>query len=106
MVNFLEIDNLNIYLRSQLNENSLTTFLLTWLLQYQNNVNAIQNDILEFQHSNLRIVFFICQLRCHKNDTKNMLGVLAGSIVTTLDAMQNLLCKANNFKTNADLEDH
>lgn len=34
-----------------------------------------------------------------------MLELLVGSIVT-LDAMQNLLCKANNFKTNADLEDH
>lgn len=34
-----------------------------------------------------------------------MLGLLVGSIVTTLDAMQNS-CEANNFKTNADLEDH
>lgn len=34
-----------------------------------------------------------------------MLGLLVGSIVTTLDAMQNV-SKANNFKTNADLEDH
>lgn len=34
-----------------------------------------------------------------------MLGLLVGSIVTTSDAMQNL-CKAKNFKTNADLEDH
>lgn len=34
-----------------------------------------------------------------------MLWLLVGSILTTLDAMQNL-GKANNFKTNADLEDH
>lgn len=105
LVNFLEIDNLNIYFRSQLNKNSLTTFLLRWLLQDQNKVNTIQNDILEFQHSNLRTVFFICQLRCHKNHTKHVLGLLVGSIVTTVDAMQNLLFEANGFKTNADLED-
>lgn len=34
-----------------------------------------------------------------------MLWLLVGSILTTLDTMQNL-GKANNFKTNADLEDH
>lgn len=34
-----------------------------------------------------------------------MLWLLVGSILTTLDAMQNL-GKANNFKSNADLEDH
>lgn len=34
-----------------------------------------------------------------------MLWLLVGPILTTLDSMQNL-GKANNFKTNADLEDH
>lgn len=34
-----------------------------------------------------------------------MLWLLVGSILTTLDAIQNL-GKANNFKTNAHLEDH
>lgn len=34
-----------------------------------------------------------------------MLWLLVGSILTTLDTMQNL-GKANDFKTNADLEDH
>lgn len=33
-----------------------------------------------------------------------MLWLLVGSILTTLDAMQNL-CKAKNFKTNVDLQD-
>lgn len=34
-----------------------------------------------------------------------MLWLRVSSILTTLDAMQNLY-KANNFKTNGDLEDH
>lgn len=34
-----------------------------------------------------------------------MLWFLAGSILTTLDAKQDIY-KANNFKTDANLEDH
>lgn len=34
-----------------------------------------------------------------------MLWLLAGSILITLDTKQDL-CKANNFKTDANLEDH
>lgn len=34
-----------------------------------------------------------------------MLCLLAGSILITLDTKQDM-CKANNFKTDANLEDH
>lgn len=37
--------------------------------------------------------------------SKNVLWLLAGSILTTLDAKQDIR-KANNFKTDANLEDH
>lgn len=40
-----------------------------------------------------------------QSHTKNVLWLLAGSILTILDAKQDI-CKANNFKTDANLEDH
>lgn len=91
LVNFLEIDNLNIYFRSQLNKNSQPNNFFPNIIASipeQSEYYSKLFDILEFQHRHLRTVFFIYHLCCHKNHTKKH------AVITSQFYFDNIRCYA------------